>query len=309
MSASRYDRSVTERILLHGFRAWERTPLRRREASKGSENLFRIEAIKSQQDTWLGDIHLATPPHRGLVMGVSLAFTAAIVLFIFLGHYTRHTTAVGQLVPARGLLNVTAVHGGVVGAVYARLGAAVRRGQPLLQIDNNLASKGQEATSVIVIAQLHAQQQKLQADLADQRKLAEDQTAMLRSKIAAFAAQRIQLSGQIALQRQSVQALGALLAKIQPLGRKGYVSALEIQRQKLADLNARTQLKALAQQHEVLTEQMRDARQQLGQLPWQAASQRHATENQLAQIKASLAQNEAQCTLVLRAPENGVVSS
>ncbi len=71
-------------------------------ASKGPESLFRLEAIVSQHDTWLGDIHLATPPHRGLVMGVSLAFTAAIVLFVFLGHCTRHTTAVGQLVPARG---------------------------------------------------------------------------------------------------------------------------------------------------------------------------------------------------------------
>ncbi len=279
------------------------------EAKQGSESLFRLEAIKSQQDTWLGDIHLATPPHRGLVMGVSLAFTAAIVLFVFLGHYTRHTTAVGQLVPAQGLLNVIAAHGGVVGVVYAQLGAAVRRGQPLLQIDNNLASKGQEATSAIVIAQLRVQQQKLQADLADQSNLTQGQTDILHSKIAALTAQRSQLIGQIALQRQSVQALGTLLAKIEPLGRKGYVSALEIQRQKLADLNAQTQLKALTGQREALTEQMLDARQQLGQLPWQAASQRHATENQLAQIKASLAQNEAQGTLVLRAPENGIVSS
>ncbi len=279
------------------------------EAKQYPESLFRLEAIKSQHDTWLGDIHLATPPHRGLVMGVSLAFTAAIVLFVFLGHYTRHTTAVGQLVPAQGLLNVVVAHGGVVGVVYARLGAAVHRGQPLLQIDNNLTSKGQEATSAIVIAQLRVPQQKLQADLADQSNLTQGQTDILHSKIAALAAQRSQLIGQIALQRQSVQALDTLLAKIEPLGRKGYVSALEIQRQKLADLNAQTQLKALTGQREALTEQILDAHQQLGQLPWQAASQHHATDNQLAQIKASLAQNEAQGTLVLRAPENGIVSS
>jgi len=278
-------------------------------ANRSAEDLFRIEVIESQHDTWLGDIHLTAPPHQGLVMGVSLVFTAAIVLFVFLGHYTRHTTAVGQLVPASGLLNVVATHGGVIDAVYARLGAAVRRGQPLLQIDNNLASTGREATSAIVITQLRVQQQKLRADLADQSRLTQDQTDMLHSKIAAFSAQRMQLTSQLALQRQSVQTLSTLLAKIGPLGRKGYVSALEIQRQKLADLNAETQLKALTEQYGVLTEQMLEARQQLDQLPWQAARQRHATENQLAQIKASLAQNEAQGTLVLRAPENGIVSS
>ncbi len=41
-----------------------------------SNDLFRPEALRAQQDAWLGDIHLATPPRRWIVVGLALLFTA-----------------------------------------------------------------------------------------------------------------------------------------------------------------------------------------------------------------------------------------
>ena len=117
------------------------------------------------------------------------------------------------------------------------------------------------------------------------------------------------MSGEIALQRQSVGCLEALLAKIEPLGRKGYVSALEIQQQQLAALNARAQLKSLISQRAALQSQRSDAQQQLAQVPLQIATQRHATQNQLAQLQSTLAQVEAQARQVVRAPRAGIVSA
>ncbi len=271
--------------------------------------LFRLEALQAKQDAWLGDIHLATPPRRWLVVSVALALTASILAFLFFGHYTRRATVPGTLVPTSGLLNVTALHGGVVRAIDVHLGDVVQRGAPLLEIDSDLDSKALGSTDAVVSAQLDAQRLKLEADLTDQAGLLEDQTDALRTRVAALRSQRTQVTGQIALEQQSVQSLDTLLHKIEPLGAKGYVSALEIQQQKLADLNAQAQLKALTGQQVALTQQIADAEQQLAQLPLQAATQRHATQNQLAQIATALAQNEAARALVLHSPESGVVSS
>ncbi len=274
-----------------------------------SDDLFRAEALQAQQTRWLGEIHIATPPRRWIVVSVALLFTAAIVAYLFLGEYTRRETVPGTLVPAAGLLNLDALQAGVVRQMFAHVGQVVRVGQPLLEIDGSPASAGLGSAAAVEIAQLRAEQLKLQGDLLDQQGLALSQRDALRSRIAALDAQVVQVSGQIALERQSVLSLSTLLAKIQPLGKEGYVSALEIQQQQLAALNARSQLSSLRGQRAALQSQRSDAQQQLAQVPLQAATQRHATQNQLAQLQSTLAQVEAQARQVLRAPRAGIVSA
>ena len=275
----------------------------------GGGDLFRSEALQAQQTRWLGEIHIATPPRRWIVVSVALLFTAAIVAYLFLGDYTRRETVPGTLVPAAGLLNLDALQAGVVRQMFAHVGQVVRVGQPLLEIDGSPASVGLGSAAAVEIAQLRDEQLKLQGDLLDQRALAQSQADALRSHVTALDAQLAQVSGEIALERQSVGSLEALLAKIEPLGRKGYVSALEIQQQQLAALNARSQLKSLISQRAALQAQRSDARQQLAQVPLQTATQRHATQNQLAQLQSTLAQVEAQARQVVRAPRAGMVSA
>lgn len=218
-------------------------------------DLFRSEALQAHATRWLGEIHIATPPRRWIVVGLALLFTGAIVAYLFLGEYTRRETVPGTLVPAAGLLNLDALQAGVVRQMFAHVGQVVRVGQPLLEIDGSPASAGLGSAAVVEIAQLRAQQFTLQGDLRDQQGLARSQVDALRGRIAGFEAQVAQIEGQIALQRQSVHSLEALLAKIEPLGKKGYVSALEIQQQQLAALNARAQLKSLRSQRAALRSQ------------------------------------------------------
>lgn len=274
-----------------------------------ADRLFRAQAVQAKQASWLGEIHIATPPRRWIVVSLALLFTGAIVAYLFLGQYTRRETVPGALVPAAGLLNLSALQPGFVQHLFVHVGQPVTAGQPLLVIDGSLASTRLGSAAAVEIAQLRDERLKLQGDLSDQRALAQSQTAALRSHIASLDAQLAQVSGEIALERQSVQSLEALLAKIEPLGKKGYVSALEIQQQQLAALNARSQLKSLIAQRAALQSQRSDAQQQLAQVPLQSATQRHATENQVAQLQSTLAQVEAQVHQVLRAPRAGLVSA
>ncbi|MHB1615742.1 MAG: HlyD family efflux transporter periplasmic adaptor subunit [Metallibacterium sp.] len=275
----------------------------------GTDSLFRPEALQAHQNVWLGEIHIATPPRRWIVVSLALLFTSAIVAYLFLGQYTRRETVPGTLVPAAGLLNLDALQAGVVRQTFAHVGQVVRVGQPLLEIDGSPASASLGSAAAVEIAQLRDEQLKLQGDLIDQRALAQSQADALRSHVTSLDAQLAQVSGEIALERQSVGSLEALLAKIEPLGKKGYVSALEIQQQQQAVLSGRSQLKSLISQRAALQSQLSDAQQQLAQVPLQIATQRHATQNQVAQLQSTLAQVEAQARQVLRAPRAGIVSA
>ncbi len=277
--------------------------------SEGNGSLFRAEALRAHQDAWLGEIHIATPPRRWIVVSVALLFTGAIVAYLFLGQYTRRETVPGTLVPAAGLLNLSALQSGFVRQMFVHVGQVVRAGQPLLEIDGSPASAALGSAATVEIAQLRDERLKLHGDLIDQRGLAQSQADALHSHATSLDAQLAQVSGEIALERQSVDSIEALLARIEPLGKKGYVSALEIQQQQLAVLNGRSQLKSLIGQRAALQSQLSDAQQQLAQVPLQIATQRHATQNQLAQLQSTLAQVEAQARQVLRAPRAGIVSA
>ncbi|EQD50118.1 membrane-fusion protein, partial [mine drainage metagenome] len=65
--------------------------------------MFRVEALQAQRDSWLGEIHIATPPRRWIVVSVALLFTAAIVAYLFLGEYTRRATVPGTRGTGGGL--------------------------------------------------------------------------------------------------------------------------------------------------------------------------------------------------------------
>src|SRR5699024_9088227 len=97
--------------------------------------------------------------------------------------------------------------------------------------------------------------------------------------------------------------------RIQPLEQKGYVSALQVQQQQAAALQARSQLKALRRQQLDTGQQIRATRQKLTQLPLDLATQAHATASKIDNIDQQLAQNEGARAVVLHAPHAGVVST
>lgn len=137
--------------------------------------LFREEALQAQSPQWLGVTRLATPiPHQ--VWGTFAALmSAAILLWLFLGHYTQREHVTGTLVPQAGLLNVTAHAAGTVTRVDVIEGTRVRAGAPLATISSDLVSARDGDTSAAINAELLEQQAKLDSDVADTRQMATEQ--------------------------------------------------------------------------------------------------------------------------------------
>ncbi|MFC5583397.1 HlyD family secretion protein [Rhodanobacter terrae] len=257
----------------------------------------------------MGSIIVAAPLSRWLLTVLALALAAAIGLFLVFGHYTRRETVSGLLVPSAGLLNVTASDAGTVTHLRVHDGQAVKAGEVLLELSSDQDSAALGDTHVLVGQQLDAQRAGLQADLRNQQQLTQQQADALRAKVVLLHAQLTQIAGQLAIQQQQVTSNQQLLARVEPLGAKGYVSALQIQQQKAAALDAQAQYKAFVRQQLDMRQQLDAAQQQLTQLPLDAAAKRNDTERQLATVAQSIAQNELQRAAVLRAPCDGVVSA
>ncbi len=274
-----------------------------------NSSLFRQEVLDAQRDEWLGTVRLATPVSHAIWTNISLLVSAAIVAWLFLGHYTRRERVSGTLVPQAGLIDVTARASGTVAHINVDEGSHVHAGDPLLILSGERTSETMGDTAAAVSAQLRVQLSRLQADIADSHTLASRQEAGLHTQERMLRGQLQQLDAQLAIQQRQVQSAQQLLEKIQPLAAKGYISAFQIQQQETTALNAKAQSKVLARQRYETRQQLGDIADQVARLPLDTQTRLNDLNRQLAQVEQSLAENEAQRASVLRAPHDGLVST
>lgn len=274
-----------------------------------SQVLFRQQVVDAKRGEWLGSIIVAAPLSRWMFTLLATALAAAILAFLCLGHYTRRETVTGQLVPSAGLLNVVAPSAGTITRLHVQDGQVVKAGDVLLELSSEQDSSALGDTHTLVAQQLDVQHARLQADLVNQKQISINQADALRDKAALLRSQLSQISGQLALQQQQIDSSQQLLKRIKPLGAKGYVSAIQIQQQTVDVLNTQTQYKVLMRQQLDTRQQLNATQQQLVQLPLDDTTKNNDTQRQLASLTQSMAQNEQQRALVLRAPHAGVVST
>ncbi|MGH8156996.1 MAG: HlyD family secretion protein [Rhodanobacter sp.] len=265
--------------------------------------------MDARRGEWLGSIIVAAPLSRWILTLLALVLAAAILLFLCFGHYTRRETVTGQLVPSAGLLNIAAPSIGTITRLHVNDGQMVKAGDALLELSSQQDSAALGDTHAIVGQQLDAQRERLQADLLNQTQLSQQQGAALSAKMTLLRAQLTQIDGQLDIQQQQVTSNQQLLDRIKPLGAQGYVSIMQIQQQEAALLNAQAQYKTLMRQQLDTRQQIDATQQQLAQLPLDDTTKRNDTQRQLAGIAQSMAQNEQQRAVVLRAPHDGVVSA
>lgn len=274
-----------------------------------AQGLFRQEAIAAQTGPPFGVVRLATPVSHQTWTLAALGIAASILAWLFLGHYTRREHVTGTLVPQAGLITVTSRSAGTVINLRVAEGDVVHAGDALLTISDERNSATLGDTSATISAQLRQQQARLRSDLVDTQHLADEQADDLRMQQRMLQNQNQQTDGQVAIEQRQVAQLTDMLHRFEELGTKGYASALDIQQQRSQELDAESQVKSLVKERSESEEQLKSLGDQLTQLPLTTAAKLNDLHRQIDQDEQSLAQNEADRAIVLRAPEDGVVSS
>ncbi|MCW0459575.1 Colicin V secretion protein CvaA [Xanthomonas sacchari] len=272
-------------------------------------SLFRDEAVDARSQAWLGTVRLATPLSTRAWTFVALGMAAAIVLWLFFGHYTQRVHVTGLLVPRAGLISLTANTLGVIDHVGVAEGDRVASGQVLVSLSDEHTSKALGNTAASVSAQLQRQAGSLRQDIGDTQRLEDKQAEDNRTQQSALKEQLVQIDAQIAIEKKQMQLVQELVDKWSGLVAGGYIPALQVEQEQSALLADESQLRSLQQQRASTQQQLSVLNDQLTQLPLAVSAKLNDLRRQLAQVEQTLAQNEAARASELRAPASGTVST
>ncbi|CAJ4415566.1 antibiotic ABC transporter [Burkholderia pseudomallei] len=272
-------------------------------------SLFRKEVFDARSTSMFGTIRLATPISHQLWSLVAVGMAASIAVWLFAGQYTRREHVAGSLVPQAGLINVSALVIGTITRIQASEGDVVHAGDPLLHLSGERSSATMGETASNISAQLRLQMQRLQADLINTQQLAERQASDLRMQRQMAQHQIQQLDQQIVVEQHEADDLSSMLKRFESMAGQGFVSGLQVQQQRSQKVEAEQQVKTLGRQRVEAEQQLRGVEDQLIQLPLTTATKLDELHRQIAQSRQALAQNEVERETVVRAPEDGVIST
>ncbi|MET7207924.1 HlyD family efflux transporter periplasmic adaptor subunit [Xanthomonas sp. PPL133] len=272
-------------------------------------SLFRDEAVDARSQAWLGTVRLATPLSTRAWTLVALGIAAAILMWLFCGHYTQRIHVTGLLVPRAGLISLTANTLGVIDHVGVAEGDRVASGQVLVSLSGEHTSKALGNTAASVSAQLQRQAGSLRQDIGDTQQLQDKQAEDNRTQQSALKEQLVQIDAQIAIEKKQMQLVQELVDKWSGLVAGGYIPALQVEQEQSALLADESQLRSLQQQRASTQQQLSVLNDQLTQLPLAVSAKLNDLRRQLAQVEQTLAQNEAARASELRAPASGTVST
>lgn len=272
------------------------------------KSLFRQEVQTEQGSRLQGEVSITQLPAFSWLAGLLTVIMLLSLLFLFSAEYKRKETVFGLLQPQQGVNRITLGQSGVVSNVWVSEGQQVKTGQPLLQLsmphygqdDTELSQTLQQETKAM-IASLVLQKQQQQE--RHQIRLAEAQ-----ARLTLLQQQNTELAGQLQTFTERMQLNENLVRQVQQLAGSGYISQLELNRQKDALLALKQQVQSLKGQQLLLQSQQREQQSLLAQLPLELKSQLSLLDQQLSELRNQQTRLQHEQTVVYRASVDGVVS-
>ncbi|MFM8900271.1 MAG: HlyD family secretion protein [Burkholderiales bacterium] len=270
-------------------------------------SLFRQEALTAQHQTWLGSIQLIRPLSLSLLATLAVLVAVGVVLFLVAGQYTRKAQVLGVLVPEKGVLRLFAPQVGTVLESRVAEGQVVKQGDLLFVLAVGRSSE-QGDTQAAVQAGLNARQQSLQQATRQQVALMEAQKNGLERQQRDIQRELGQIDAEADLLRQRLTLVQAALERHQGLLAQNFISSAQVQAKAEEVLAVRAQQQSLERQRAGKQREISVLQAQLVALPLQTQATTGELERDLAQLTQEAAEVAARQRVVVRAPQDGVVS-
>ena len=270
--------------------------------------LFRSEVLQARQTPWLGSIRIGRSPGFLGATSLAICFALALISFSIWGEVTRKARLPGILIPAAGVITLSAPQSGTLAEVLVNEGDVVKAGQALMHL------KTERNTALGEAAVLHAQAlSQRRTSLETERILTQQQYQQRQGssldRLSSLQAEERQAQGELATNQLRVQLGTRSESRFAELARSGFVSAIQAQ-QKLEELldlqlrerNAERNLESLRREMQTLRAEMH--------------SNQNVSKTSLALIDRNLAslsqestENEIRSGLTITAPQSGLVNA
>ena len=270
--------------------------------------LFRSEAVEHRQRDWLGSIQLVRPVSLALLTTFVVIVAAAVAAYLVWGEYTRKARVSGYLVPDRGLIRLMAPQTATVVENHVAEGRTVRQGDVLFVLAIGQSTSSGDAQTAIQ-SSLASRERSLQDAVRQRGLLEQNQLASLELQIGNMRRELGSIGAEADLQRERLALAQKALARLESLRNDNFVSFAQVQTKTEEILGLKAQLQALERQRGTQLREIASLEAQRRELPLKAQAARGEIDRDLAAVAQLSAENEARQRLVVRAPQDGVVTA
>lgn len=276
---------------------------------RNSDPIFRREVSLTREADGLGRPRVALPRGAGVLSWLTVASVVALIMFMFLGTYTRRETVTGVLVPLNGVLQINAPFSGTIATIDVKEGMHVKAGESLFTLSGERASTAIGDTSAAVSEQLRSQRDKIDSAIAQSKSSDAIDALNLTHRIAFLKEKLRQLDAQITIQKRQKKNNDLILDRFRPLLEHGYVASIQVIQQESNGLELEVQMTSSLRQRLEALDQLSDLEKQREMLPIGTATHVSELQRKRLEIDGSLAENEAQRELKVTAPKDAIVSA
>ncbi len=273
-----------------------------------TRSLFRPEALEAQRQQWLGRVQLVRPLSLSVLTAGVVVVVLALVAFLGLAQYTRKATALGVLVPDRGLIRLVPATAGTVLERRVVEGQSVRAGDVLFVIGVERALL-EPAAQAQVQRSLDERRRSLEGAARQEQGLVRARASALQRRVQALELELAQVDSEAGLQRQRLALAEQSLTRLESLQAQQFISAAQVQAKNEEVLGLRAAAQALARQRAALGREQAELEGELRTLPLTAGNTVGGIERDLALLSQEAAEQDADRRLVVRAPQSGTVSA
>jgi len=270
-------------------------------------SLFRIEVLDYRQRDWLGNIQLIRPVSLAVLTCLVVLGVAAVATFLTLGEYTRKARVSGYLVPDRGVIRLVPPQPATVVESHVVEGRSVRRGDVLFVLAVGQATLSGD-TQAAVQASLSARERSLLGTARQRGLLEQSQRAALDRQVSDMSRELDLMVVEADLQLKRLALAQQAQTRLEALRNENFVSAAQVQTKTEEVLGLKAQLQALERQRSVQSREIGTLMAQRRELPLRTQAAQGEIDRDLASLSQQSAENEARRRIVVRAPQDGIVS-
>ncbi len=271
-------------------------------------SLFRPEVVEGRRQEWLGRIQLIRPVSLTVLTTLVAVTAVTVIAYLSTGEYTRKARVTGYLVPDRGVIRVVTPQAATVLERHAVEGQSVKQGDVLFVLSLERATL-QGDTQAAVQQSLTTRERSLQASSKQQTQLQQAQSVALQRQIGDMRREVAQMGVEADLQRERLALAQQAQARLESLRKENFVSSAQVQTKTEEVLGLRAQLQGLERQSTAQLREIGNLESQLRELPLRTQAQQGEIERDLASLAQESAENAAQTRIVIRAPQDGVVTA
>jgi membrane fusion protein len=271
-------------------------------------SLFRPEALEHRERDWLGSIQLLRPVSLTVLTAAAVVVAIAVAAYLVLGEYTRKARVTGYLVPDRGLIRLVAPQAAMVVESHAVEGRSVHAGDVLFVLAVGQATLTGD-TQAAVQSSIAARERILQGAARQRSLLEQTQIASIDRQIDEMQRELESMKAEGDLQQQRLVLAQQAQTQYEALHNQNFVSAAQVRSKAEEVLNVKAQLQSLARQRASRQREISALQAQRSELPLRAQTAQGEIDRDLATLAQQTAESEARQRIVVRAPQDGVVSA